>query len=68
MEQSERRYLVESPIVYDPLDCDLACQFEWIEISSNFFSVAVYTPALIIGFGAYFIYKGFKKAKNKKKV
>ena len=50
------------------MDCDLACQFEWIEISSNFFSVAVYTPALIIGFGAYFIYKGFKKAKNKKKV
>jgi putative Mn2+ efflux pump MntP len=50
------------------MDCDLACQFEWIEVSSNFFSVAVYTPALIIGLGAYFIYKGFKKAKSKKKV
>lgn len=52
----------------DPENCDLACQFEWIEISSNFFSVAVYTPALIIGLGAYLIYKGFKKAKTKKKV
>jgi hypothetical protein len=67
VEQCEGRYVVENALV-DPMDCDLACQFEWIEISSNFFSVAVYTPALIIGLGAYFIYKGLKKAKNKKKV
>ena len=52
----------------NPENCDLACQFEWIEISSNFFSVSVYTPALIIGLGAYLIYKGYKKAKTKKRV
>lgn len=46
------------------LDCDLACQFEWIEVSSNFFSVAVYTPALIVGVIAYFIYKVIKKRKS----
>lgn len=47
------------------LDCDLACQFEWIEVSSNFFSVAVYTPALIVGLLSYVIYKMIKKSKNK---
>lgn len=50
------------------LDCDLACQFEWIEVSSNFFSVAVYTPALIVGLISYFIYKGIKKSQKNKKV
>jgi len=52
-------------VMLDPMDCDLACQFEWIEISSNFFSVAVYTPALIIGIGAWLIYKAIKRYKNK---
>lgn len=56
---------MENPNLLDPMDCDLACQFEWIEVSSNFFSVAVYTPALIIGFGAWLIYKGIKKRKEK---
>jgi ABC-type nickel/cobalt efflux system permease component RcnA len=51
--------------MFDPENCDLACQFEWIEVSSNFFSVAVYTPALIIGIGAWLIYKGIKKHRNK---
>jgi hypothetical protein len=42
--------------VIDPTECGLACQFEWLEVSSNFFSVAVYTPALIVGVLAYPIY------------
>jgi len=47
------------------LDCNLACQLEWLEVSSNFFTVAVYTPALVIGVGAWLIYKAIKKHKNK---
>jgi uncharacterized membrane protein len=50
--------------MFDPENCDLACQFEWIEVSSNFFSVAVYTPALIIGIGAWLIYKVIKKRRD----
>ncbi len=51
--------------MFDPENCDLACQFEWIEVSSNFFSVAVYTPALVVGVLSYFIYKAIKKKKRK---
>ncbi len=54
----------ETNVMLDPMDCGLACQFEWIEVSSNFFSVAVYTPALIIGIGAWLIYKVIKKRRD----
>jgi uncharacterized membrane protein len=57
----------ETNVMLDPLDCGLACQFEWLEISSNFFSVAVYTPALIVGVLAYFLYKAIKTKKAKRK-
>lgn len=46
-------------------DCDLACQFEWIEVSSNFFGVSVYTPALIVGLIAYAVYRIVKKQRGK---
>ncbi len=62
MELCEGRYVVDDLV---DLDCDLACQFEWIEVSSNFFTVAVYTPALIVGLLSYVIYKIIKKSKNK---
>ena len=55
----------ETNVMLDPMDCGLACQFEWIEVSSNFFSVAVYTPALVVGVLSYFIYKAIKKKKRK---
>lgn len=47
-------------------NCDFACQFEWIEVSSNFFSVAVYTPALIVSLIGYFVYRAVKKSKKNK--
>ena len=55
----------DTNLMLDPMDCGLACQFEWIEVSSNFFSVAVYTPALFVGVLSYFIYKAIKKKKRK---
>ena len=55
----------DTNLMLDPMDCGLACQFEWIEVSSNFFSVAVYTPALIVVVLSYFIYKAIKKKKRK---
>lgn len=55
----------DTTIMLDPMECGLACQFEWIEVSSNFFSVAVYTPALIVGVLSYLIYKAIKKKKRK---
>lgn len=50
--------------VMTPENCDFACQFEWIEVSSNFFSVAVYTPALIASLIGYLIYRAVKKSKR----
>lgn len=47
----------------EPEACDFSCQFEWLEISSNFFSVSVYTPALVAGAVVYMIYRIIKKAK-----
>ena len=46
-------------------NCDFACQFEWIEVSSNFFGVSVYTPAIIVGLLAYGIYRVIKKNRGK---
>lgn len=45
--------------------CDFSCQFEWIEVSSNFFNISFYTPSLIAGLVGYFIYRTVKKARNK---
>lgn len=47
----------------EPVVCDFSCQFEWLEISSNFFSVSVYTPALVAGAVVYVTYRIIKKAK-----
>ena len=52
--------------VMTPENCDFACQFEWIEVSSNFFSVAVYTPALVVSLIGYFVYRAVKKSKKNK--
>lgn len=52
--------------VMTPESCGFSCQFEWIEISSNFFSVAVYTPALIASLIGYFVYRAVKKNKKNK--
>ena len=45
--------------------CGFTCQFEWIEVSSNFFNISFYTPSLIAGLVGYFIYRTVKKARNK---
>jgi len=52
-----------SQIIADA-ECDFKCQFEWIEVSSNFFNVSVYTPALLAGIAGYVIYRIIKKVKG----
>lgn len=47
----------------EPEVCDFSCQFEWLEISSNFFSVSVYTPAVVAGAVLYVVYRIIKKVK-----
>lgn len=49
--------------------CDLNCQYDWLAISSNFFNVSIYTPALVIGLIAFVVYRYAKKLriKNSKK-
>ena len=42
-------------------ECDFNCQFEWIEVASNFFSISVYTPALIAVLLGYIGYRLYKK-------
>jgi hypothetical protein len=44
----------------DP-ECGFQCQFEWIEVSSNFFSISVYTPALLAVLLGYIGYRLYKK-------
>lgn len=46
-----------------PDACDFSCQFEWLEISSNFFGISVYTPALVAGLVVYVFYRIIKKTK-----
>lgn len=52
-----------TPELIEPPICGFTCQFEWLEISSNFFSVSVYTPALVAGAVVYMAYRIIKKAK-----
>jgi hypothetical protein len=52
--------------VVTPDNCGFSCQFEWIEVSSNFFSVSVYAPALIAGLIGYGFYRLIQKNKKKK--
>jgi hypothetical protein len=48
-----------------PDNCGFSCQFEWIEVASNFFNVSVYTPALIAGLAGYLMYRVIKKNKKR---
>jgi len=43
-------------------ECDtLRCQFEWIDLSSNFFDISVYTPAALVVLVGVLIYRAFKR-------
>jgi hypothetical protein len=50
-----------------PVDraCGAFCQFEWLEFSSNFFSLSVYTPAVLAGAAIFYLVKVIKKRKEK---
>lgn len=52
-----------TPTLVNPESCDFSCQFEWLEISSNFFNVSVYTPAVVAGAVVYVFYRIVKKIK-----
>ena len=43
------------------LDCDIACRFEWIELSSNFFDISVYAPAALAVLFGVLIYRVIKR-------
>ena len=43
-------------------ECDtFRCQFEWIDLSSNFFDISVYTPAALVVLVGVLIYRVFKR-------
>jgi len=46
------------------LNCDFACRFEWIELSSNFFDISVYTPAALAVLFGVLIYRAIKRKKG----
>jgi len=46
------------------LNCDFACRFEWIELSSNFFDISVYTPAALAVLFGVLIYRAVKRKKG----
>lgn len=46
--------------------CDFYCRFEWIGVSSNFFNVEVYTPAIIAVVAIIFLRRMYVKAKKAK--
>ena len=43
------------------LDCDISCRFEWLELSSNFFDISVYTPAALAVLFGVLIYRAIKR-------
>jgi len=43
------------------IDCDFACRFEWIDLSSNFFDISVYTPAALAVLFGVLIYRAIKR-------
>lgn len=48
-----------------PNPCGFTCQFEYLEISSSFFSVSVYTPALIVTLVGILVYRKVRRFKSK---
>ena len=43
-------------------ECDtFRCQFEWIDLSSNFFDISVYTPAELVVLFGVLIYRAVKR-------
>ena len=43
-------------------ECDtFRGQFEWIDLSSNFFDISVYTPAALVVLVGVLIYRVFKR-------
>jgi hypothetical protein len=46
------------------INCDFACRFEWIELSSNFFDISVYTPAALAVLFGVLIYRAIKRKKG----
>ena len=43
------------------LDCGFTCSFEWIELSSNFFDISVYSPAALAVLFGVLIYRVVKR-------
>ena len=43
-------------------ECDtLRCQFEWIDLSSNFFDISIYTPTALAFLIGVLIYRAIKR-------
>ena len=43
-------------------ECDtFRCQFEWLDLSSNFFDISVYTPAALAVLFGVLIYRVVKR-------
>ena len=43
-------------------ECDtFRCQFEWIDLSSNFFDISIYTPTALAFLFGVLIYRAIKR-------
>lgn len=47
--------------------CNINCQYDWLAVSSNFFNISVYTPALIVGLVVFAAYRYAKKLRDRNK-
>jgi hypothetical protein len=52
---------MEATEVLDSVDCGFTCRFEWIDLSSNFFDISVYTPAALAVLFGVLIYRAIKR-------
>ena len=52
---------MEATEVLDSVDCGGTCRFEWIDLSSNFFDISVYTPAALAVLFGVLVYRAIKR-------
>jgi hypothetical protein len=43
------------------VNCGFTCKFEWIDLSSNFFDISVYTPAALAVLFGVLIHRVIKR-------
>jgi hypothetical protein len=52
---------METIEILDSTNCGFTCRFEWIDLSSNFFDISVYSPAALAVLFGVLIYRAIKR-------